>query len=314
MHKLDLYCKIGGLGNFEEIIYGSVPREIRFKSLYSFSHLYKVNPGPKLVFSPFNCEPHHAAMLITGLLIAIAAALFGIMGLGSGIIYVPLLHWWGLNFATGAVPLGLLLSIVTGAGVAYTYLREGMVHTRTGFTTGMAAIVGSPFGVLALRIIPIGAVKIILSAVALYVGLKAIRSGEPADQADRASYALSRGLTLLMGFLMGFFSALVGVGGGFLLIPVLLARGYPTKEAVGTTSMVVAISTTAGFLFHLPSAKFPLKAAVFFIVLVIIGARMGGLWAAKHANPKALRIVIGILIMIIAIKVGGEGILAMFMH
>ncbi len=250
-------------------------------------------------------------MVVTGLLIAIAAALFGIMGLGSGIIYVPLLHWWGLDFATGAIPLGLLLSIATGAGVAYTYLREGLVHMRTGLSTGMAALIGSPLGVVALNLVPVGVVKIVLSIAALYVGLKALLSGEPEAHVERASYALTRGLTLLMGFLMGFFSALVGVGGGFLLVPVLLARGYPTREAVGTTSLVVAISTSSGFLFHLSSAKFPFNAALFFLVLVIVGARLGGLWASRHANPKALRFIIAIMIMAIAVKVGGEGIMAL---
>jgi hypothetical protein len=241
----------------------------------------------------------------------IAAALFGMMGLGSGIIYVPLLSWWGLDFASGAIPLGLLLSVATGAGAAHTYIRDGLVHLRTGMSTGMAAVIGSPFGVAALQYIHVSIVKIILAAAAFYVALKALRSGEPSPHQDRASYAMTRGLTILMGFLMGFFSALVGVGGGFLLVPVLLARGYPTREAVGTTSMVVTISTTAGFLFHLPTARFPVNAAFIFTAGALAGASLGGYWAARHANPKGLRIIIGIIIMAIAVKVGGEGILAL---
>lgn len=245
------------------------------------------------------------------ILVMTAAALFGMMGLGSGIIYVPLLSWWGLDFATGAIPLGLLLSVATGAGAANTYIRDGLVHLRTGMSTGLAAVIGSPLGVAALQYIPVSIVKIILAAAAFYVALKALRSGEPPHHLDRASYAMTRGLTLLMGFFMGFFSALVGVGGGFLLVPVLLARGYPTREAVGTTSMVVTISTLAGFTFHIPTAHFNVSIAIILTIGALAGASLGGYWAARHANPKGLRILIGIIIIFIAIKVGGEGAMAL---
>ncbi len=247
---------------------------------------------------------------LIGFLVMVAAALFGMMGLGSGIIYVPLLSWWGMDFATAAIPLGLLLSVATGAGTAYTYLREGLVHVRTGLGTASAALFGAPLGVLALQVVPVSFVKIILAVAAFYVAMRALRSGEPVRLTDR-SYLIPAAFTLFMGFLMGFFSALVGVGGGFLLVPVLLIRGYPAREAVGTTSLVVTISTLSAFLFHLPTAEFPLREAVILAAVALVGARLGGLYASRHANPKALRILIGIIIMAIALKVGGEGLMAL---
>lgn len=243
-------------------------------------------------------------------LVWIAAALFGMMGLGSGIIFVPLMAWWGLDFSTGAIPLGLLLSVATGGCVAFTYMRRRLVHVRTGFGVACAALAGAPFGVWALRVIPVSVVKIILAAAAFYVAIRALRAGEPERLTDR-SYLLSRGLTGMVGFLMGFFSALVGVGGGFLLVPVLLISGYPTKEAVGTTSMVVTISTLSAFLFHLPTARFPLGPAFFFTCAALTGAVTGAWWASQHANPRALRVLIGLLILLVALKVGGEGLIAL---
>jgi uncharacterized membrane protein YfcA len=110
---------------------------------------------------------------------------------------------------------------------------------------------------------------------------------------------------------MGFFSALIGVGGGFLLAPVLLARGYPVKEAVGTTALVVTICTSTAFLFHLPTADFPIRAAILLTVAALLGARLGGNWASKHANPKTIRLLVAVVIILIAIKVGGEGLIAL---
>jgi len=248
--------------------------------------------------------------VLIAILVMIAAALFGMMGLGSGIIYVPLMAWWGLDFATGAIPMGLLLSVATGGGVAYTYMRQRLVHLKTGIGVASAALLGAPFGVMALKIMPLSLVKIVLATAAFYVALRALRSGEPVRLAER-SYLLTWTFTGLVGFTMGFFSALVGVGGGFLLVPVLLISGYPTKEAVGTTSLVVTISTLSAFLFHLPTADIPVRLALIFTCTALIGARAGAWWASRHANPKALRILIGVIIMFIALKVGGEGLIAL---
>jgi uncharacterized membrane protein YfcA len=241
------------------------------------------------------------------LLIFLAAVSFGVMGLGSGIYYTPLLAWFGLDFVTGAVPLALLLSVFTGAGTAHTYHKCGYSHVRTSLMAAGAAFVGSPLGVLALHRTPVGAVKIVLSVVAFYVGIRALRSGEPVCHPER-SYILNTGLTLLMGFLLGFFSALLGVGGGFLLTPVLLTCGYPTREAVGTSSLVVTIGAMNSFLFHLHTARFSLALAVPLIIAVVAGAKLGGIWATKVAHPKTLRTILASTIVLLAIGIGYDGI------
>lgn len=244
------------------------------------------------------------------ILVMIAAALFGVMGLGSGIIYVPLLSWWGLDFSTGAVPMGLLLSIATGGGTAYTYARMGLIHKGTALAAASTVFIGAPLGVKALHFFPISYAKIILAAAALYIAIRALRSGEPHVHQNR-TYVLTMGLTLLVGFFMGFFSALIGVGGGFLLTPVLLASGYPVKEAVGTTALVVTICTSTAFLFHLPTADFPMNAALLLTGAALLGAGLGGVWASRHASPKTVRLLVAVVIIGIAIKIGGEGFIAL---
>jgi uncharacterized membrane protein YfcA len=244
------------------------------------------------------------------ILVMMAAASFGMMGLGSGIYYVPLLSWWGLDFATGAVPLGLLLSVATGAGTAHTYFQGRFIHLNTGFLAALTVLAGAPLGVRALHWAPVGAVKILLSVAAFYVAIRAFRSGEPECHPER-TYTLNISLTLLMGFLMGFFSALIGVGGGFLMTPVLLTCGYPTKEAVGTTSLVVTIGALISFLYHLPTAYFPLRMAILLGAGALVGAKLGGIWATRIANPKALRNIVAVTIIFIAVKVGWEGVTAL---
>jgi len=239
--------------------------------------------------------------------IFLAAVSFGVMGLGSGIYYTPLLAWFGLDFVTEAVPLALLLSVFTGAGTAHTYHKCGHIHVKTSIMAAGAAFIGSPLGVLALHRTPVGAVKIVLGILAFYVGIRALRKGEPVCHSER-SYILNNGLTLFMGFLLGFFSALLGVGGGFLLTPVLLTCGYPTREAVGTASLVVTIGATNSFLFHLHSASFSPLMAVPLIIAVVVGAKLGGIWATRVAHPKTLRTVLASTIVLVAMGIGYDGV------
>jgi hypothetical protein len=245
--------------------------------------------------------------IVLFLLVFCAALSFGVMGLGSGIYYTPLLSWFGLDFVTAAVPLALLLSLCTGAGTAHTYYKRGYIHVRTGLLAAAAALVGSPLGLLALHWAPLGVVKLVLASVAFFIGYRALRTREPEPHHER-KYTLNTPITLLAGFLLGFFSALLGVGGGFLMTPVLLTCGYPTKEAVGTTSLIVTIGATNSFLFHLNTAHFDLLMAVPLILAVVTGAKLGGLWATHVVHPKTLRMILASTIILLALGVGYDGV------
>jgi uncharacterized membrane protein YfcA len=54
-----------------------------------------------------------------------------------------------------------------------------------------------------------------------------------------------------------------------------------------------------------------MSAAIWLSGAALLGARLGGVWASGHANPKILRLLVAVVIIVIAIKVGGEGIIAL---
>jgi uncharacterized membrane protein YfcA len=239
--------------------------------------------------------------------VLLGSALLGMMGLGGGIVYVPLLSWWGLDLTTGAIPMSLLLGIATSGTAAFTYYRRGLVQTRISLTAGATVFLGAPLGAWALTILPVGIVRIIFSAAAFYVVYRIFSSREPGENSPaRKEYRTSVILTL--GFFVGFSSGLLGIGGGFLLLSFLMATGMPTKPAVATSSLVVVMSATAAFLSHLPHAQFPVTLALLLALTALVGSRLGGLWVAQHAQPRTLRTIVGIIILVISIKMGFEGI------
>ena len=68
-------------------------------------------------------------------------------------------------------------------------------------------------------------------------------------------------------------SGLLGIGGGFLVGPILLALGYPVKQAAATTALVVTFSSISGFAGYVAQGQFPLLPTVLGIAAVLLGSQ-----------------------------------------
>ena len=86
--------------------------------------------------------------VLAAAVIAAASFLFAMLGLGGGMVYVPILHWMGFDLKTVAIPLGLLLNGLNTFLALTVYARKGLVDWRGGAAMGIAATVGAPLGAL----------------------------------------------------------------------------------------------------------------------------------------------------------------------
>jgi uncharacterized membrane protein YfcA len=206
--------------------------------------------------------------------------------------------------------MSLLLGIATGGSAAYTFHKSGLIQTRISLTAASTVLLGAPLGAWAVTIIPTSIVRVIFSMTAGYVAFRIFTSRESSDKGQLPTTYRTR-VILIIGFFVGFSSGLLGIGGGFLIVSFLLATGFPTKQAVGTTSLVVVISATAAFLSHLPHANFPVPTALLLAAAALAGSRLGGHWTAHYAQPRTLRTIVGIIILMISIKMGIEGVLSL---
>ena len=250
-------------------------------------------------------------ILLLLIIVTTAAGVFGMMGLAGGIVYVPVLSWWGFDLKTGAIPLSLLLGSATGGMAAFTYWREKMAHPKVSMFAAAGALAGAPLGARMVPYIPVGILKALFAAAALFISIRILRSREPAEARIGSTWIILAG-ALAVGLFVGLSSGLLGIGGGFLFIPFMLSAGFPTKHAVATSAIVVAISTMAAFLWHLPRTTFPPALALLLLAGVVTGSRLGGLWAARRARPETLRVVVGSLIFLVSVKMGLEGLALLF--
>ena len=189
--------------------------------------------------------------MIYALLGAVAIGLvLGLLGSGGSILTVPVLVYLAGQPEKVAIASSLAIVGAIAAVGAIPYARQKLVHWRSVAYFGVPAIVGTYGGAALSAYIP-GAVQLamfalvmIVAAVLMFRGRKNMESAERRRQPAAVIAA--------EGVVVGVLTGLVGVGGGFLIVPALvLLGGLPMREAVGTSLLIIGAKSAAGFAKYL---------------------------------------------------------------
>lgn len=216
----------------------------------------------------------------------------GLLGGGGSILTVPILVYiLGLD-AKSAIATSLLVVGLTSLVGALRHGRHGNLDVRVGLSFGAAGIVGASAGsrVAALDAVP-GAVLLAAFAV-LMVTVAALMLRRPRPAAGRQG--TPRGpasplATAVYGLATGLLTGLLGVGGGFIIVPtLLLVARLPMHLAVGTSLLVIALNCGAGIAGFLGKVPIHWGLAAVFGLASAAGSVAGANWAAR-TRPERLR-------------------------
>lgn len=238
-------------------------------------------------------------MLIAAfVLAALIGITLGMLGGGGSILTVPVLVYV-LGFeAKPAIAMSLPIVGFTSLVGAALHWRMGNVNVRAAVTFGLMAMVGA-FAGAKLAVFVSGAAQLILLAVAmLAAAISMLRGGTESQATAEASRR-----TVLLGavaFGVGVLTGLVGIGGGFLVVPalVLFAR-VSMREAVGTSLLVIAMNATAGFAGYVGTVSFDWKFLAGFTAIAVAGALAGAAVAAR-VPQAALKRAFAVLLLFIS--------------
>jgi uncharacterized membrane protein YfcA len=239
---------------------------------------------------------------IVFVIIALASFVFAILGLGGGMVYVPVLNWAGFDLVSVAIPLGLLLNGLNTALVLIPFARRKMVDWKGGAVMAATALIASPLGAMTSGHVPVQLLKILFAIMVVVAAIRTLWASK-LPEPDRMMSLKKRSIIgFFTGAFAGFAGGMLGLGGGFIIAPILMMMGYKTKEAAATTAFVVTFSSFSGFLGHISQGHLNGWLTAIVVVAVIIGSQLGGHYMTQKAKSKQVKITYAVVLLLIAIK------------
>lgn len=234
----------------------------------------------------------------------------GLFGSGGSIIALPALLFLLHVAPKSAIAMSLGVVGVTATLTALSHWRRGNVIVPVAMVFGtfgmMGTFAGARLGLQTPVVIQLGLFALVMYAaawrmlkpaqlnpagamVAAAGGMVATGSGSAAFHACPHVLSPCMGRIALHGVGVGVLAGLVGVGGGFLIVPALvLLSGIPMKQAIGTSLAIVAAQSYAGFIGYLGGVPidYPMMAA--FTAVTVLGSFLG-MRLAGHISQVALK-------------------------
>ncbi len=274
------------------------------------------------------------ALVIIGLG-AVVGMLSGLFGVGGGFLTTPLLIFYGIP---PSIAVASASTQITGASVsgAIAHWRRKGVDARLGLILVIGGLLGSAIGsfifkwlkaigqidfVIAISYaLVLGSVGGLMVAESITAMVRATRAqpvrrrrkhdGWPYKlpwpmRFHRAGIYVSPIGPLLMGAVVGMLTAIMGVGGGFLLVPAMIYMlGVSTAVVVGTSLFQIIFTTAAVTMLHAFNTQ---TVDVVLALLLLIGGVVGAQFGARLAlriKAEQLRAMLGLMVLMVALQIG----------
>jgi uncharacterized membrane protein YfcA len=259
--------------------------------------------------------------------------LSGLFGVGGGFLLTPLLIFIGVP---PAVTVGTQANQIVAASVSgvIAHMRRGNVDLAMGAVLTAGGFVGSSLGVYVFNVLKrLGHIDVtiafgyvvflgIVGGFMLYESLPGVLNRTPlaltARGASRHTWIhglpfkmrfrrsklyISALLPLSVGFVVGLLSAVMGIGGGFIMVPAMIYLvGMPTQVVIGTSllqTVFVAANTT--LLQAIFNQSVDVVLAALLIVVAVVGAQIGARLAGKFKGEQ-LRLMLALLVLAVAVR------------
>jgi uncharacterized membrane protein YfcA len=264
--------------------------------------------------------------------------LSGMFGVGGGFLLTPLLIFMGVPTAVsvGTGSMQILASSVSGAIAQY---RRRNVDIKMGLVLVAGGVVGAAIGVGLVRILrQIGQFDLFVSlSYVLFLGavgglmmiesvgtIRRARSGNPVTARKTGQHSWVHGLPLKMRFkrsklyisalppaaigaFVGFLAAVMGVGGGFVMVPAMIyLLRVPTSVVIGTSLFqIVFVMAVTTLLQAMQNKTVDVVLAMLLIVGGVIGAQLGVI-AGARLKGEQLRFLLAALVLLVCLRIGWE--------
>ena len=248
-----------------------------------------------------------------GFLIAFVAVMIGV---GGGVFVVPLLTLAYGFIPAHAVGTSLLVIIFGGFSATIGYSRHKLVFFKTGLLLAIATVPGSIVGAYLTSVLSGAVLGLVFGAFLIAVAIRMILSNnllrpkkpgaadskviwsEPDVLANRRRFLAAFGLC----FFGGLVSALLGIGGGLVFVPILsLVLLLPIHVVVATSMFTMVFTSFAGVVQHWTLGNVNLEYGLLIAVGAVVGAQVGS-WVCKRVSGEKLQVIFALALILLSIQ------------
>lgn len=231
----------------------------------------------------------------------VAGILGGGLGVGGGIILVPLLVFVGLDrHRAHATSLAAIILIACVGAMSFGF--SGELRLDVGLSIGVGGVVGSVLGANAMHRMSVRSLTIVFGVVLLVAGLRMVSGADPLPGAGDLSTAALVAISIGIGLVGGFFAGMAGVGGGVVNVPAaVFFIGLAQHEAQGTSLVAIVLTAIAGTWANYRNGRVLPKDGL----LAGAGGAVGSLLGSRlalGANEDTLAFAFGVLILLVSLR------------
>ncbi|MFQ5663598.1 MAG: sulfite exporter TauE/SafE family protein [Terriglobia bacterium] len=241
-----------------------------------------------------------APIILLLIALGLVAGSFGaVLGLGGGVILVPVLALLGFPIRT-AIGAGLVCVIATSAAAAGVYVERRWVDIRLGMLLELGTVAGAISGALLVTRLPDTLLKGLFGVFLLYAAVLLGRRtpAEAEEITDTQPEYRVRNYPLGIGvsYAAGSVSGLLGIGGGPIQVPLMyLGMGVPLKMAAATSNFIMGVTAAAGAFLYYGRGEVVVGLTAPLVLGVFLGAQVG----SRLARRVRSRIVQLLLILVL---------------
>jgi len=242
----------------------------------------------------------------------VGAFVAGLVGVGGAIVMIPLLYYVPPWLGVGALDIKLVAGVTMGQVLAATVVGAavhggaGAVHRPLAVVSGTSMAAASLAGAVASRYVGSRTLLAVFGVMGLLGLLLMFLPPPPEAWPVGAEVDFDRKAAVVYPAAIGILSGLVGAGGAFLLMPVLVGViRIPFRLSIGTSLAITGVSALTGFLGKLVTSQVPLWPTVA-VVAGGVGGALVGARLSRHVPTQVLRASLGVLIALVTLRVWAD--------
>jgi uncharacterized protein len=237
----------------------------------------------------------------------------GLLGIGGGILMFPLLLYappvFGLELigVKNITGLTMIQGFFASLSAMFFYKKHNLVNKTLVMTLGLSLFMSSLTGSFVSKIVPDKPLLLIFGALAFIAAvMMLIPRSYAEDELTEDKVSFNKPLAISIGVSIGFLIGLVGQGGAFIIIPILLyVLKIPLRVALGSTLAIGLFSSSAGLFGKIATGQVPFFMAVPLLLGAIPAAQIGS-FVGKKTKTQYLRWLLAVIIIATAVKIWAD--------